>query len=177
MARRSLSSDEQALWTALTRSVRPLRPGARPLSLPTLPVPEQDRTGLTAPSVQRVAPAPGRTPAAILDSGWERRIRNGNLAPDMTIDLHGHSLSAAHARLNQALAAAWARDVRIMLVVTGKPPKNLSTGGGSRRGAIRGEIGHWLETSSYADRIASVRIAHQRHGGEGALYVIMRRKK
>ena len=177
MARRSLSSDEQALWTALTRSVRPLRSGARAPALPTLSIPEQDRTGLTAPSVQRVAPAPGRTPAAILDSGWERRIRNGNLAPDMTIDLHGHSLSAAHARLNQALAAAWARDVRIMLVVTGKPPKNPSTGGGSRRGAIRGEIGHWLETSSYADRIASVRIAHQRHGGEGALYVIMRRKK
>ena len=44
-------------------------------------------------------------------------------------------------------------------------------------GAIRGEIGHWLETSSYADRIASVRIAHRRHGGDGALYVILRRKK
>src|SRR3546814_7254570 len=95
----------------------------------------------------------------------------------MTIDLHGHSLSAAHARLNQALASAWARDVRIMLIVTGKPPKSTSAGGGPRRGAIRGEIGHWLETSSYADRIASVRIAHQRHGGDGALYVILRRKK
>lgn len=98
------------------------------------------------------------------------------MAPDMAIDLHGHSLAAAHVRLNQALAAAWARDARILLVVTGKPPKTASAGG-SRRGAIRGEIGHWLETSSYADRIASVRIAHQRHGGEGALYVILRRKK
>ena len=64
-----------------------------------------------------------------------------------------------------------------MLVVTGKPPKSPSANGGTRRGAIRGEIGHWLETSSYADRIASVRIAHQRHGGDGALYVILRRKK
>lgn len=95
----------------------------------------------------------------------------------MTIDLHGHSLSAAYSRLNQALASAWARDVRILLVVTGKPPKSPSASGGSRRGAIRGEIGHWLETSSYADRIASVRIAHRRHGGDGALYVILRRKK
>ncbi len=120
---------------------------------------------------------PARAPSAVLDSGWERRIRSGNLAPDMAIDLHGHTLAAAHARLNQALAAAWARDVRVLLVVTGKPPKSASSGNGSRRGAIRGEIGHWLETSSFADRIASVRIAHQRHGGDGALYVILRRKK
>ncbi len=95
----------------------------------------------------------------------------------MSIDLHGHSLAAAHMRLNQALAAAWFRDVRVLLVVTGKPPKSGSSHGESRRGAIRGEIGHWLETSSYADRIASVRIAHQRHGGDGALYIILRRKK
>ncbi len=95
----------------------------------------------------------------------------------MSIDLHGHSLAAAHSRLSQALATAWTRDVRVLLVVTGKPPKTASAGAGSRRGAIRGEIGHWLETSSYADRIASVRIAHQRHGGEGALYIILRRKK
>ncbi|KEQ51717.1 Smr/MutS family protein [Sphingobium chlorophenolicum] len=176
MGRRNLSSEEQALWTALTRSVRPLRPGARTPVLPAVPVKATDVKGLTLPSIQAAAAAPARTPATILDSGWERRIRSGNLAPDMTIDLHGHSLAAAHARLNQALAAAWARDARTMLVITGKPPKTASVGG-SRRGAIRGEIGHWLETGSHADRIASVRVAHPRHGGDGALYVILRRKK
>ncbi len=128
---------------------------------------------MTLPISTPLAAAPPRSPAAVLDSGWERRIRAGSLAPDITIDLHGHSLAAAHSRLNQTLAAAVARNVRVLLIVTGKPPKT----GGSGRGAIRGEIGHWLETSSYADRIASVRIAHQRHGGEGALYVILRRKK
>ena len=99
------------------------------------------------------------------------------LSPEMSIDLHGHSLAAAHSRLNQALAAALARDVRVLLVVTGKPPKSDGPARHSRRGAIRGEIGHWLETTAYADRIASVRLAHPRHGGEGALYVILRRKK
>lgn len=113
----------------------------------------------------------------MLDSSWERRIRNGNLMPDMSIDLHGHSLAAAHNRLNQALAQALAQDARILLVVTGKPPKSAERAGASRRGAIRGEIGHWLETSPYADRIASVRIAHPRHGGDGAIYLILRRKK
>lgn len=187
MARRRLSQDEQALWTALTRTVRPIRPGARAVSLPATPSMEQlidapvmsgtGKTGLTSAPSRTLAAPPARTPAAILDSGWERRIRSGTISPDMSIDLHGHTLSMAHARLNQAIAHALSRDVRVLLVVTGKPPKNAGTGGASRRGAIRGEIGHWLETSPYADRIASVRIAHPRHGGDGAIYLILRRKK
>ncbi|MBH1999205.1 MAG: Smr/MutS family protein [Sphingomonadaceae bacterium] len=178
MARRHLSSDEQALWNALTRSVRPMRPQARaPLPAPVTIFDPPAQKRLTPPPPRPAPPLPVRTPAAILDSGWERRIKGGTVSPDVSIDLHGHSLSAAHARLNQAIAAALARDARVMLVVTGKPPRNAATDGSSRRGAIRAEIGHWLETSVYADRIASVRVAHPRHGGDGALYLILRRKK
>lgn len=107
----------------------------------------------------------------MLDGSWERQIRQGRLAPDIAIDLHGHSLSAAHARLDQALASARAQGMRVLLIVTGKP-RGRETG----RGAIRAEIGHWLQASPHADAIASVRTAHPRHGGDGALYVILRRR-
>ena len=177
MARRHLSPDEQALWSALTRSIRPLRPGTPAAEQPRLPVAPVITTGLTKAPAQPARVTLSRAPAAVLDSSWERRIRSGTLAPEMAIDLHGHNLAAAHARLNQALSTALARDVRVLLVVTGNPPKKAGAGRDNRRGAIRREIGHWLETSAYADRIASVRIAHPRHGGEGALYVILRRKK
>lgn len=177
MARRHLSPEEKALWGALTRSVRPLRPGSRSIDMPVVPAVAVTDPGLTPVPPQRAMPAPARAPSATLDSSWERRIRSGTLTPDMSIDLHGHSLAAAHARLNQALSGALARDLRVLLIVTGKPPKSGGLGRDSRRGAIRGEIGHWLETSPYADRIASVRLAHPRHGGEGAIYVILRRKK
>jgi DNA-nicking Smr family endonuclease len=180
MVRRRLSSEEEALWSALTRTVRPIRPAMQVVAVDPAPaappgVPPVKR--LTPPPSRIIAAPPARTPAAVLDSGWERRIRGGTISPDVSIDLHGHSLSAAHARLNQAIAAALARDARVLLVVTGKPPKNAAMGSASHRGAIRGEIGHWLETSPYADRIASVRVAHPRHGGDGAIYLILRRKK
>lgn len=177
MPRRSLSPEEQALWTALTRSVKPIRAVARlpvPAAVPLKPV-EQKR--LTPSPARPFAAQPARSPATILDSGWERRIRGGNLVPDMTIDLHGHTLSSAHARLGQAIALGLAQGARILLVITGKPPKITALDSHARRGAIRGEIGHWLETGSYADRIASVRTAHPRHGGDGALYVILRRSR
>lgn len=180
MARRRLSTDEEALWNALIRSVRPIRPHARPaMAAPAAPdpAPLPPTKRLTLPPQRPIAAAPPKTPAAVLDSGWERRIKGGTISPDMSIDLHGHTLAAAHGQLNQAIAQGLARDARVLLVVTGKPPKSSAAGAGSRRGAIRGEIGHWLETSPYADRIASVRIAHPRHGGDGALYLILRRKK
>ena len=185
--RRRLSPDEQALWSALARTVRPIRPQPRiaaslpPAAVPVMPPakpPKAGKSGLTrnTPPPPASPPAPPvRTPAAVLDTGWERRIRNGAIMPDISIDLHGHSLSAAHVRLNQAIGSALAQDLRVLLIVTGKPPKGA--GGVSRRGAIRGEIGHWLETSAYADRIASVRVAHPRHGGDGAIYLILRRRK
>ncbi|WP_298396378.1 Smr/MutS family protein [Sphingobium sp.] len=181
MVRRRLSQDEEALWNALIRSVRPIRPGVRsapqPVAAIDRPEPLVAKTGLTATPQRPIVAPPSRTPAAMLDNGWERRIRSGTITPDMSIDLHGHTLAMAHARLDQALAQALSRDARVLLVVTGKPPKTVRNGGEARRGAIRGEIGHWLETSPYADRIASVRIAHPRHGGDGALYLILRRKK
>ncbi|EQB03593.1 DNA-nicking Smr family endonuclease [Sphingobium wenxiniae] len=177
MARRSLTPEEQALWAALTRSVKPIRAVARTLVPAAAPLKPNGQKQLTPPPPRPPVEQPRRMPAVVLDSGWERRIRAGNLIPDMTIDLHGHSLSSAHARLGQAIALGLAQGARLLLVITGKPPRITALDGSSQRGAIRREIGHWLETGAYSDRIASVRVAHPRHGGDGALYVILRRSR
>jgi DNA-nicking Smr family endonuclease len=108
-----------------------------------------------------------------LDGGWDRRLRQGSVAPERTIDLHGHTLLSAQSALEHALARAVADDVRVLLVITGKPPKPDARG----RGLIRASIGDWLGTSGFRDRIAAVRHAHPRHGGNGALYVILRRRR
>jgi DNA-nicking Smr family endonuclease len=93
--------------------------------------------------------------------------------PDRTLDLHGHTLIGAHQALESALARAVADDVRVLLVITGKPPE----AGEARRGLIRASIGEWLSVSSYRSRLAAVRVAHPRHGGTGALYLILRRRR
>lgn len=112
-------------------------------------------------------------PADTLDGGWDRRLRKGGVSPDRTIDLHGHTLASAHGALEHAIARAVADEVRVLLVVTGKPPKPDAKG----RGLIRANIGDWLASSGYRDRIAAVRNAHPRHGGAGALYLILRRRR
>lgn len=183
MARRRLSVEEQALWQRLARTVSPLslRPppvipdAPDPVVAPEPPATVRKAKGRVPPP--RPAPEPPATPPrpprdAVLDRSWEKRIRSGALQPEASVDLHNHSLAAAHAALNDAIDRAVRGGTRVLLVITGKP---RPAGGDGGRGAIRAQIGDWLERSPHADRIASIRVAHPRHGGSGALYVILRR--
>jgi DNA-nicking Smr family endonuclease len=111
-----------------------------------------------------------------LDAGWDRKLARGVVAPDATIDLHGYTLSAAHGQLDAELGHAIARHARLILLVTGRPPPpGRSRLDNPMRGVIRASIGDWLHQSRHASHIAAVRNAHPRHGGAGALYVILRR--
>jgi DNA-nicking Smr family endonuclease len=99
-------------------------------------------------------------------------MAKGGVQPDVTIDLHGHTLASAYARLDMALGQAKAADMRLMLLITGK-----ARAPDSGRGAIRGAVADWLASSRHAGEIAAVRNAHPRHGGDGALYIVLRRRR
>lgn len=180
MTRRRLSPEEQALWQRLARTVSPI--SLRPP--PVIPSPPEPTAAEPQPPPRKVkgrvpparpsplaAPPPRPPRDAVLDRSWEKRIKSGALQPEASVDLHNHSLAAAHAALGEAVSRAVSTGIRVLLVITGKPRPV----GGDGRGAIRAQIGDWLERSAHADRIASVRVAHPRHGGSGALYIIFRR--
>ncbi|BCA60773.1 hypothetical protein HMP09_0007 [Sphingomonas sp. HMP9] len=112
--------------------------------------------------------------ANTLDGGWDKRLVRGAVIPDSSIDLHGHTLASAHALLDVGLGRAIARGDRVLLLVTGKPPRPESERPHAR-GAIRSAVTDWLAGSRHADSIAAVRGAHPRHGGQGALYIVLRR--
>jgi len=110
-----------------------------------------------------------------LDSHWERRLKSGSVAPDFTLDLHGHTLDTAHARLESELFQAKAMGARVVLLIAGKPRPVDSADRGARRGAIRAKILDWLAAGPHGSDIAAIRKAHRRHGGEGALYLVLKR--
>jgi len=114
-------------------------------------------------------------PGTTLDASWDRRLAGGLVQPDLSIDLHGHNLATAYDLLDRRLEQAIGSGARLVLLITGKPPR------GERwpveRGAIRAAVGDWLAASRHAGQIAAVRGAHRRHGGEGALYIVLRRRR
>jgi DNA-nicking Smr family endonuclease len=190
MAGRPLNPDEAQLWARVMASVRPMRAVAVriPERAPPLPPPPAPM-GRVKPLVRTVvtpyAARPGAKPvvarpvvkpitANTLDGGWDKRLTRGVVSPDSSIDLHGHTLASAHAMLDVGLGRAIARGDRVLLLVTGKPPRPESERPHAR-GAIRSAVTDWLAGSRHADSIAAVRGAHPRHGGQGALYIVLRR--
>jgi DNA-nicking Smr family endonuclease len=99
------------------------------------------------------------------------------MAPDFTLDLHGCTLDQAHARLDSGLAQAKAMGTRLVLLITGKPRPVDPADRGTKRGAIRAKVIDWLAAGPHGQDIAAIRAAHRRHGGEGALYLVMKRKR
>lgn len=180
MAGRRLGADEEALWARVRATVRAL-PGRRSgdAATPAAAAPVQQPvrgSRVAAPAALPTVSFPARAPGHTLDGGWDRRLASGVVAPDRTIDLHGHTLSSAHAALDRGVAQAIAHGDRVILLVTGKPPRPESHRPHAR-GAIRASIEDWLRLSRHAGAIAAIRGAHPRHGGTGALYVILRRPR
>jgi DNA-nicking Smr family endonuclease len=175
------------LWTIVTSTVRPLRAQLRghaqerskPATQPTAPViakpsppkppaPPQFRRGAPAgpPPARKVAPMAHRPPDAI-EPGRRRRIDRGRDIPAGVIDLHGLSQDEARAALTRFLLSAFADQRRNVLVITGK--------GALGDGVLRRRVPEWLAEAPLRQAVAGISEAHRRLGGEGALYVALRR--
>ncbi len=112
-------------------------------------------------------PAPKPNPG--LDRGTEKRLKAGDIPIERRIDLHGMTQAAAHAALDRFVRQAARDGLRLLLVITGK--------GNASEGVLRRAVPRWLISGEHAATVLRTAPAQTRHGGEGALYVLMRRKR
>jgi DNA-nicking Smr family endonuclease len=169
--RRVLSADERVLWTAITKSIAPLRDSDTPEHLgtaeyvaPQIDIPPAKKTG-------PAEPAGKQPPFAALGRRMRARVARGKEAIDGRLDLHGLTQSEAHTALLRFLRAATARDARLVLVITGKGR------GESERGILKRQVPQWLSLPEFRALIIGFEQAHVAHGGEGALYIRVRRSR
>jgi len=182
--RRPVTTDEARLWQSVVDDVRPLPGRARPDPATAAPVPTPvasappppgtapARPSASPPSPRRPSgglPALGHGHAPGLDRRTAERMKKGELAIEAVLDLHGHIQDRAHAELNGFIERAWAAGRRLVLVVTGK--------GQGGDGVLRREVPRWLNQSPLRERVIGFSHARQHHGGEGALYVLVRRRR
>lgn len=194
---RGLSDAEAAAWSHLARSVTPLE-GKRAPGVPAAGEGrgktqlQREATPAAKPKLQGKPAQPpkprpplqqsavGLRPRRIgqdqsLDGTWNRKLKAGQIAPDYTLDLHGHTLDTAYHRITSGLDQARAMGARVVLVIAGRERPVDPADRATKRGAIRAKLLDWLAASHHADSIAAIRRAHIRHGGEGALYVVLKR--
>jgi len=181
-----LSPEDKLLWAHAMRDAKPARRRRPPPASPAPPVekpppegakPAKARRPTRAqplpPKVKDKTPAPPLAAGAVvnIDRRTADRLKRGQMAVEATLDLHGHTQAEAHRELNGFLARAHAAGRRCVLIVTGK---GASKSGG---GVLRAEVPKWLNESPNRGRIVAFAGARPQHGGGGALYVLLRRRR
>lgn len=182
---RLATEDEKALWHSVVRDARPLRPGDRKPSTkkPVRAHARGDRQ-ISPPTTA----VPGAVPGPGLDKRSAQRLKRGRRAIDGRLDLHGMTLDEAHAALDGFLERAERAGKRCLLVITGKGGRAAATGwdadaeagAGAElrpRGVLRDAVPRWLQVGANRRRVLAVEPARPQHGGDGALYVLLRRKR
>ena len=179
--RRELTREEMELWRRVTQDVAPQRPAA-PAPAPQAPPPAAPAAA--APPARRyeaagwTPPAPARPagPAQLHPLGrpLRQQLARGRKPIDAAIDLHGMRQSEAHHALHAFLLRSQAEGARIVLVVTGK---GSAPGAAEREsGVLRRMTPHWLAAPDWRNLVLGFEAAGRGHGGDGALYVRLRRR-
>jgi len=129
--------------------------------------------------ISKPAKRKSATPKSVgLDGNTAEKLKRGQLAPGARIDLHGMTEAAAHATLLSFLKTAQSRGIRLALVITGVGnPRHHEGAEWMRRphGVLKEMVPRWLNEKDFAALISGSGPAHRRHGGDGALYVYLRK--
>jgi DNA-nicking Smr family endonuclease len=182
---RALSEAERELWESVAKQTKPLRkrPGAvkppappaieaKPAPTKSAPAPKQPAAARSAKSARPDQPPPA-PPLAPLGRRERSRLSRGKKDIDARLDLHGMTLTRAHQALFAFLQRANSDGLTFVLVITGK---GRVTGPESGRGVLRRQVPQWLSLPEFRSLVVGFEEAHIGHGGEGALYVRVRRR-
>jgi DNA-nicking Smr family endonuclease len=170
------------LWETIAKQVKPLRKKPRTLKASTAPVEEAPAGAKAAGSPRHSAAArPAKTlkpdkppPLAPLGRRERSQLSRGRKEIDARLDLHGMTQTRAHRALKSFLQRASSHGLTFVLVITGK---GRAVGPESERGVLRRQVPEWLSLPEFRMLVVGFEEAHIGHGGEGALYVRVRRAR
>ncbi len=180
-----LESDAE-LWARVTQTAKPLRTKNRVARIGAPPKPVRPPKAMQTKEASKTEakpaqpPRPSHAPAAGLDRQTARKLERGALAVEAKLDLHGMRQRDAHVALRKFLKWAQSKDYRHVLVITGKGAvreEPASFYEEEARGVLRQAVPHWLTHGDLAPLIVSFSEAPRRLGGEGALYVRLRKAR
>jgi DNA-nicking Smr family endonuclease len=180
---RQLSPEERRLWSHVARNVQPMKGKV----LPPEPEhePEAETATAPAPQVLVASPAPlppppkkpSLPPLAPVERKTLQALRRGRKDVDSVIDLHGMRQEEAHFALIHFLHRAQNSGHSLVLVITGKGGSAVSNGLFDERGVLRRMVPHWLRLPDLRSLVIGFEEASPQHGGSGALYVRLRRRR
>ena len=205
MKKRRLNKEEAELWDQVVKTMQPLQlpkgskisqtkksksvpskpkpkptPSVNLLNLKALEIGSKSQTAL-GQSVMTGRTGPevlASKPTLQMNQKSFVKMRRGKLAPEARIDLHGMTLNQAHPALMQFILSSQRAGRRLVLVITGKGERGgLYPAASRERGVLRRQVPQWLHAASLRPAILQIDQAHISHGGEGAYYVYLKKRR
>lgn len=177
---RQLSPEEKRLWSHVARHVKPMQGKALPPEpeAEDKPAPAPAPAANLPPALHPLPPAkPALPPMAPVERKTLQALRRGRKDVDSVIDLHGMRQEEAHFALLSFLHRAQGSGHALVLVITGKGGAAVSNGLFEERGVLRRMVPHWLRLPDLRHLVIGFEEASPQHGGSGALYVRLRRRR
>jgi DNA-nicking Smr family endonuclease len=177
---RRLTPEERRLWAQVARGVTPLEGRtlpAEPAPQPSLTEQPQSEPPVVATGAPAPQGEPRQLPVAALDRRTITALRRGSQQVEGVIDLHGMRQSEAHAALLGFLRRSQDSGRKLVLVITGKGAAGSGDGLFAERGVLRRMVPHWLRLPDLRPLVLGFEEAAPHHGGSGALYVRLRRRR
>jgi DNA-nicking Smr family endonuclease len=181
MAKRPPSPEESELWRTAMRDAKPLKRQRAAAKKAATVAPPAEPAAKPAPAKRLPPPAPASPLAkppelalgrsAGVDKRLAERLKRGQLTIEGMLDLHGLTQEEAHRQLDGFLAHAAHGGRRCVLVITGKGVWR------SESGILKEMVPRWLNEAPNRARVLAIATAQPRHGGSGALYVLLKRRR
>ena len=187
MKKRDLSDDEKELWKEFSKSTKPLthqnkknqeiKPEKKKRAK-SVNLKDQEKYFMgvqKTPAHVEKAPA---LPILSMDSKLHTKMRQGKIRPEAKLDLHGLNLSQAQPILTKFVLDAHGKGLRLILIITGKG-RNTEDHDiiPKRKGILKANVPNWLSMEPLSSKILQITNAHVKHGGGGAFYVYLRKKR
>lgn len=178
--RRALTEEDRELWELVAKQVKPLRKHratkvhTAPRTEPSTAVPVAKPAPSPRPSAQAPAPRPTKPampPLAPLGKRERTKLSRGRSEIEARLDLHGMTQTRAHRALTGFLHRAHHEGLTFVLIITGKGRS------GGESGVLRRQVPEWLSLPEFRAFVVGFEEAAISHGGEGALYVRIRRAR
>jgi len=187
MKQRILNDEEKELWNEFSRSTKPLRPKNKTNKKPStikITKPKNHDLNKNENNVSSVKPNSKiikddkPSPSLRMDAKLHNKLKQGKLRPQAKLDLHGLNLAQAQPALTKFILTSYDKGFRLVLVITGKGRNTEDHDIIPRRvGVLKTSVPNWLAIEPLYNKILQIAEAHVRHGGGGAYYVYLKKKK
>ena len=187
MKKRDLSDDEKELWKEFSRSTKPLPHQNKKTQQRTPEIKKRinpvDLKGQEQylMGAQKTSAHLKKTPAfpmLSMDYKLHTKMRQGKIRPQAKLDLHGLNLAQAQPTLTKFILDAHGKGLRLILIITGKGRNSEDYDViPKRKGVLKASVPNWLSMEPLSSKILQITNAHVKHGGGGAFYVYLRKKR